>query len=148
MYNFTVLTSSAGHTVAASTARQEPVESPSLLLTPSTVVPLQIKDAFGLPLQASSNAWWSVDLDAAFVGPSVRQVRCCSCIGWIRQRRADRCGVLECQYVGSHNDLAALFGSVGSTLHAALRAASAHGRKPPQSARWQWQLRAHLHPAH
>jgi hypothetical protein len=55
-----------------------------LLLTPSIALSLQIKDAFGLPLQASSNAWWSVDLDAAFVGPSVRQVCCRSCLDWIR----------------------------------------------------------------
>jgi hypothetical protein len=36
---------------------------------------LQVKDGFGLPLQASSNVWWTQDLDPAFSGPSVRQVR-------------------------------------------------------------------------
>lgn len=34
----------------------------------------QVKDAFGLPLQSSSNVWWTQELDPAFVGPSVRQV--------------------------------------------------------------------------
>jgi hypothetical protein len=36
---------------------------------------LQVKDGFGLPLQASSNVWWTQDLDVAFTGPTVRQVR-------------------------------------------------------------------------
>jgi len=34
----------------------------------------QVKDAFGLPLQSSQNVWWSLDLDPAYTGPSVRQV--------------------------------------------------------------------------
>lgn len=30
----------------------------------------QIQDAMGLPLQASSNRWWTYDYDGAFEGPS------------------------------------------------------------------------------
>eukprot|EP00879_Flechtneria_rotunda_P001797 GHRR01001961.1.p1 GENE.GHRR01001961.1~~GHRR01001961.1.p1 ORF type:complete len:2104 (+),score=689.06 GHRR01001961.1:216-6527(+) len=33
-----------------------------------------VKDAFGLPLQPSSNAWWTMEYDPAFDGPSVSQV--------------------------------------------------------------------------
>ncbi|KAF8063719.1 hypothetical protein HT031_003574 [Scenedesmus sp. PABB004] len=32
-----------------------------------------VKDAFGLPLQASANAWWTLDLEPAFGGPSLNQ---------------------------------------------------------------------------
>lgn len=35
---------------------------------------LQVKDAFGLQLQASANTWWTMDLDAAYQGPNLNQV--------------------------------------------------------------------------
>jgi hypothetical protein len=35
---------------------------------------LQVKDAFGLPLQSSANTWWTMDLDAAYQGPNLNQV--------------------------------------------------------------------------
>ncbi|WIA22673.1 hypothetical protein OEZ86_009641 [Tetradesmus obliquus] len=34
----------------------------------------KVKDAFGLPLQASANTWWTMDLDAAYQGPNLNQV--------------------------------------------------------------------------
>jgi hypothetical protein len=36
---------------------------------------LQVKDAFGLPLQSSVNTWWTVDLEAAYQGPNLNQVK-------------------------------------------------------------------------
>jgi hypothetical protein len=38
------------------------------------VVCVQVKDAFGLPLQSSVNTWWTVDLEAAYQGPNLNQV--------------------------------------------------------------------------
>jgi hypothetical protein len=35
---------------------------------------VQVKDAFGLPLQSSINTWWTVDLEAAYQGPNLNQV--------------------------------------------------------------------------
>lgn len=35
---------------------------------------LQVKDAFGLPLRASANVWWTQDLEGAYQGPNLNQV--------------------------------------------------------------------------